>query len=153
MTVGGATQDLPRTGSNRAFAYQPALDGVRALAIVLVLLFHLGYGWMPGGYLGVSVFFTLSGFLITSLLLEERQRDRYIGVRAFYARRVRRLLPASLVCLAGISVLVAAGVAAMADTPRSDIVGALLQLTNWQRLLAHQSYADLFRSPSPDPSR
>ena len=136
-------------GRNRTFAYQPAVDGVRALAIVLVLLFHLGYSWMPGGYLGVSVFFTLSGFLITSLLLEERQRQRYIRARAFYARRIRRLLPASLVCLAGISVLVAVGVQAVADTPRSDILGALLQLTNWQRLLAHQSYADLFRAPSP----
>jgi len=149
LTVGGTTQHLPRTGQNRTFTYQPALDGVRALAIVLVLLFHLGYAWMPGGYLGVSVFFTLSGFLITSLLLDERTRTHYIRVRSFYARRIRRLLPASLVCLAGISVLVAAGVAAVADTPRSDIVGALLQLTNWQRLLAHQSYADLFRAPSP----
>lgn len=149
LNVGEATDHLRRTGRNRTFAYQPALDGVRALAIVLVLLFHLGYGWMPGGYLGVSVFFTLSGFLITSLLLEERQRNRYIRVRAFYARRIRRLLPASLVCLAAMSVLVALGVPALAETPRSDIVGALLQLTNWQRLLGHQSYADLFRAPSP----
>ncbi len=136
LNVGGTTRHLPRTVQNRTFAYQPALDGVRALAIVLVLLFHAGYGWMPGGYLGVSVFFTLSGFLITSLLLEERTRNRSIRVRAFYARRIRRLLPASLVCLAAISVLVAAGVAAVADTARADIFGALLQVTNWQQLLA-----------------
>jgi peptidoglycan/LPS O-acetylase OafA/YrhL len=136
-------------GRTRTFAYQPALDGVRALAIVLVLLFHLGYRWMPGGYLGVSVFFTLSGFLITSLLLDERLRSGSIRARAFYARRIRRLLPGSLVCLAGISVLVALGAPAVAHTPRSDIVGALLQVTNWQKLLAHQSYADLFRAPSP----
>jgi peptidoglycan/LPS O-acetylase OafA/YrhL len=81
--VGGTTQHLPRTAPNRKFGYQPALDGVRGLAIVMVLLFHLEYSWMPGGYLGVSVFFTLSGFLITSLLLEERQRNRYIRVRSF----------------------------------------------------------------------
>ncbi|HEX2381801.1 MAG TPA: acyltransferase family protein [Acidimicrobiales bacterium] len=136
-------------GRRRTFAYQPALDGVRALAIVLVLVFHLGYDWMPGGYLGVSVFFTLSGFLITSLLLTEARQRRRIRARAFYARRIRRLLPASLVCLAGISLLIAVGVPAMAGTPRSDILGALLQVTNWQRLVAHQSYADLFRSPSP----
>ena len=117
MKFGGIASEQPRTGRNRPFAYQPALDGVRALAIALVLLFHLGYGWMPGGYLGVSVFFTLSGFLITSLLLEEGRRKRSIRVRAFYARRIRRLLPASLVCIAGISLLVAAGVAGVAGTP------------------------------------
>ena len=56
-------------------AHQPALDGLRGVAVALVLLFHLGLSWMPGGYLGVSVFFTLSGFLITSLLVRQQQRQ------------------------------------------------------------------------------
>ena len=63
-------------GEERSIPYQPALDGVRALAVIVVLLFHGGVSWMTGGYLGVSVFFTLSGFLITSLLLRETDRGR-----------------------------------------------------------------------------
>ena len=82
-------------------AYQPALDGVRALAVAAVLLFHAEVPGFSGGYLGVSVFFTLSGYLITSLLLAEHAGTGSISMSGFYARRVRRLLPASLVCLAG----------------------------------------------------
>ena len=145
MQLGGTANDR-RSAHDVAFGYQPALDGVRAIAIVLVILFHLGYSWMPGGYLGVSVFFTLSGFLITSLLLDERSRRNAIRVRSFYARRVRRLLPASLVCIAGVSVLVVRGCAR--SRHGRGIVASLLQVANWQQLLAHQSYADLFRAPS-----
>ena len=133
----------------RRFAYQPALDGVRAVSIAVVLAFHLGAPWMPGGYLGVSVFFTLSGFLITSLLLEERATTGRIAVREFYVRRMRRLLPASLLCLAGIAVLAAAGVVAERESLRGDVLGGLLQVANWRALLADQSYGDLFRAPSP----
>ena len=79
----------------REFARQPALDGVRAIAVALVLLFH--QGWMSGGYVGVSVFFTLSGYLITSLALVEHERTGRLDVGAFYGRRIKRLLPASLV--------------------------------------------------------
>ena len=68
------------------------------MAVALVLLFHLGLGWMSGGYLGVSVFFTLSGFLITSLLVTELQRSGTIRLGRFYGRRARRLLPASRAC-------------------------------------------------------
>ena len=133
----------------RRFAYQPALDGVRAVSIAVVLAFHLGAPWMPGGYLGVSVFFTLSGFLITSLLLEERATTGRIAVREFYVRRMRRLLPASLLCLAGIAVLAAVGVVAERESLRGDVLGGLLQVANWRALLADQSYGDLFRAPSP----
>src|SRR3954449_391264 len=82
-----------------------ALDGLRGLAVAGVLAYHCGFGWARGGFLGVSLFFTLSGFLITSLLLE----DHALG--AFWSRRARRLLPAALVALAGI-VLFGATVAA-----------------------------------------
>ena len=129
--------------------YRPALDGVRAVSIALVLAFHLGAPWMPGGYLGVSVFFTLSGFLITSLLLGERASSGRIDVRAFYVRRLRRLLPASLLCLAGIAVLAAVGVIAARSDLRAGVLGAVFQVANWERLLGEKSYADLFLSPSP----
>src|SRR5687768_284207 len=129
--------------------YKPSLDGVRAVSIALVLIFHLGAPWMPGGYLGVSVFFTLSGFLITSLLLGERASSGRIDVRAFYLRRLRRLLPASLVCLTGIAVLVAVGTIAARTDLRSGVLGAVFQVANWERLLGDKSYADLFLAPSP----
>ena len=129
--------------------YRPALDGVRAVSIVLVLAFHLGAPWMPGGYLGVSVFFTLSGFLITSLLLVERAGTGRIDVGAFYVRRLRRLLPASLICLTGIAVLAAVGTIAARSDLRSGVLGAVFQVANWERLLGDRSYADLFLAPSP----
>ena len=88
------------------FAYRPALDGVRALAVIAVLLFHGGVGQLAGGFLGVDAFFVLSGFLITSLLLAEHARHHRIRLAAFWARRARRLLPALLVVL--IVVIVAA---------------------------------------------
>ncbi len=83
--------------------YQPALDGVRAVAVAMVLLFHGGVGWMRGGYIGVSIFFTLSGYLITSLLLAESNATGSVRAGAFLARRARRLLPASAVCILGVA--------------------------------------------------
>jgi peptidoglycan/LPS O-acetylase OafA/YrhL len=95
------------TGAHPQREYQPALDGLRGVAVTLVLLFHGGFSWMTGGYVGVSVFFTLSGFLITGLLLAEHDVSGRLSLRSFYARRVRRLLPASLFCLAAVAVLAA----------------------------------------------
>jgi peptidoglycan/LPS O-acetylase OafA/YrhL len=122
-------------------AYQPALDGVRAVAVVLVLLYHAGFGWMSGGYVGVSVFFTLSGFLITSLALAEHGRSGRIDVGAFYGRRLRRILPASLVCLAG--VMVAAWLRQFDGITelRRDLWAALAQVYNWTLLAHGDSYA------------
>jgi peptidoglycan/LPS O-acetylase OafA/YrhL len=129
--------------------YQPALDGIRAVSIALVLVFHLGASWMPGGYLGVSVFFTLSGFLITSLLLAERASSGRVDIRAFYVRRLRRLLPASLLCLAGIAVLASVGTVVVRSDLRTGVLAAVFQVANWEHLLGHHSYADLFLAPSP----
>src|SRR3954453_521906 len=80
-------------------AHVPALDGVRALAVAAVLGFHGGVPGMSGGFLGVDVFFVLSGYLITSLLVREAQQTGRIGLGAFWGRRARRLLPALLVML------------------------------------------------------
>ena len=87
------------------FAYRPALDGVRAIAISAVVLLH-AFGWPRGGALGVDLFFVLSGFLITTLLLQEHQRSRHIDLRAFYRRRAVRLLPALFVVLVTYAVAV-----------------------------------------------
>jgi peptidoglycan/LPS O-acetylase OafA/YrhL len=124
-------------------AHQPALDGLRAVAVVLVVLFHGGVGALHGGYIGVSIFFTLSGYLITTLLLRELDRTGTITLGRFYARRVRRLLPASLACLTGVTVLAALGRFDAFPTVRRDLLGSLLQVENWVKLAGGASYADL----------
>ncbi len=125
----------------RDVAYQPALDGVRAVAVVLVLLYHAGFGWMSGGYVGVSVFFTLSGFLITSLALAEHGRSGRLDVGAFYGRRLRRIVPASLVCLAGVMVAARLRQFDGITELRRDLWAALAQVYNWTLLAHGDSYA------------
>ena len=133
------------TSAAPGIAYQPALDGLRAVAVTMVLLFHGGVGWMRGGYIGVSIFFTLSGFLITTLLITEFGTSGRVGVTSFWARRARRLMPASLVCIGAISVLGAAGVWTGVGHLRRDALGALFQVANWVQLAAGESYTDLQR--------
>lgn len=130
--------------------YHPGLDGVRAVAVALVLVFHSGLGWVDGGFLGVSVFFTLSGFLITSLLLDEVGFGGHVSLRRFWGRRVRRLGPASLACLLAIALVGPA----LSDTATrhelgGDVLAALCYVANWRFVIAEQSYAELFAAPSP----
>ena len=138
------TDDRPR------LPYLPAVDGLRGAAVLAVLCFHGGFGWAVGGYLGVSTFFTLSGFLITALLLTERSATGTVSLGAFWARRFRRLLPAAI---AGLLLAVAYGAfaadAAQVADLRGDVVAALLYVANWRFIFDSQSYADLFSGPSP----
>lgn len=142
----------PPAGSNAipALTYRPALDGVRAVAVAGVLVFHAGYSWAVGGYLGVSLFFTLSGFLITSLLLTEREATGRIDAGRFWSRRFRRLLPAALAALA-LACLYGATVASPEQLRelRGDVLACLAYVANWRFYFANQSYADLFAAPSP----
>ena len=87
--------------------YLPGLDGIRALAVIGVLLYHADLSWMPGGFVGVDVFFVLSGFLITSLILEEFDRSGRIDFAKFYLGRARRLLPPLVLLLAVVAVAAA----------------------------------------------
>ncbi len=150
MTVRRSTVEPVRRPT---ITYQPALDGVRALAVTAVLLFHGGVSWLQGGYLGVSVFFTLSGFLITSLLLTEHQNTGRVNAAAFYVRRARRLLPASLACLVAVCLMAWVGWFRGVANLRRDVIGSLFQVFNWVKLSADESYADLttlqsgFRKP------
>ena len=84
--------------------YQPVLDGIRAVAVVAVILYHAGFGWMHGGFFGVEVFFVVSGYLITSLLLDEHRRAGKVSLGQFWLRRARRLLPALFAMLAVVAV-------------------------------------------------
>ncbi|HET9730381.1 MAG TPA: acyltransferase family protein [Acidimicrobiia bacterium] len=128
----------------------PALDGLRALAVLAVLAFHGGLPVGKGGFLGVSLFFTLSGFLITRLLIGERARRGRIRLRDFWERRLRRLAPASLVTLAGIAIAAPHFVDPSARSAlRGDILACVGYVANWRFLLQGHQYADLFRAPSP----
>ncbi len=133
----------------RSIGYQPALDGLRAVAVTMVLLFHLGFDWMSGGYLGVSLFFTLSGFLITTLLVTELQRSGDIALGRFYGRRARRLLPASLICLVAVCLLIAAGLVPDRSGLRWYVAGSLFQFANWVPLGLQNSYGEIFQVLSP----
>jgi peptidoglycan/LPS O-acetylase OafA/YrhL len=130
--------------SRPTIAYQPALDGVRALAVSAVLLFHGGVRGFDGGYLGVSVFFTLSGYLITSLLVHEHHVTGRIDLPTFYSRRLRRLLPASAICLLGVVALAAfTDVFEAVSSLRAHVLGSLFQVANWVLLAGGGSYQDL----------
>jgi len=139
----------PEASRRQTLAYQPALDGVRGLAVAAVLGFHLEIGWLSGGYLGVSVFFTLSGFLITSLLLGEHGRNGWVDLPGFYQRRARRLVPAGLLTLGLICIAAMTHLLQVKSTFRRDVFASMFQVLNWVQLYGHQSYADLFSKPSP----
>jgi len=126
------------------------LDGLRGVAVILVIIFHSGLDWLPGGFLGVSVFFTLSGFLITSLLINECENTGRLNLALFWGRRLRRLAPASLVVIAGI-----VGFASWLSTSieasriKGDAISAVLYFSNWRFIYSGHSYGELFASPSP----
>jgi peptidoglycan/LPS O-acetylase OafA/YrhL len=129
--------------------YQPALDGLRALAVAAVIAYHLGYPWARGGYLGVDTFFVLSGYLITTLLLSESRASGHIDLPAFWIRRARRLLPALLLVLAAIAVYAAWATPTEAQASlRADGLFALFYSANWHFIADNNSYFDLFASPS-----
>jgi peptidoglycan/LPS O-acetylase OafA/YrhL len=130
--------------------HHPALDGLRGLAVLAVLFFHADFVWARGGYLGVSTFFTLSGFLITGLLLHEHARQGRIDLARFWVRRVRRLLPALLAALLGV-VIFAALVSDVdqLSSIRRDALATLFSIANWRFIHSRQAYVDLFGAPSP----
>ena len=126
---------------HRGLAYRPALDGLRAIAVLAVVAYHLGYTQVRGGFLGVDVFFVLSGFLITTLLLLEHQRTGTVSLRAFWGRRARRLLPALLLVLLAVAVW-EWGTAAAYELPqrRTDLLWALFYGSNWNLVATAQDY-------------
>jgi peptidoglycan/LPS O-acetylase OafA/YrhL len=129
--------------------YLPGLDGIRAIAVLSVIVFHLNFGWASGGLLGVQVFFVLSGYLITDLLVAEYRRHHGIALAQFWLRRARRLLPALLVVL-----FVTVGWATLFDRSqlaalRSDLPSGIFYFSNWWFIFHHVSYFAKFGPPSP----
>ena len=116
--------------------YEPSLDGIRAFSVIAVMLYHANIAWLPGGFLGVEVFFVVSGFLITSLLIEERESTRRIDLKQFWIRRARRLLPALVVMLAATAVCVAFYTTDSAPDFRRDVLPSLGYFSNWWQIFA-----------------
>ena len=150
MTTSSPTSDPAAAAplEHAAWRHVPALDGLRGLAVVGVLLFHDGR--LDGGFLGVDLFFALSGFLITGLLLDERARSGRIALGSFWARRARRLLPAMLVFVAVITpVMWLWGTPSQVEDARDGVIPSLLYVINWFQIAESSDYWALFTDPSP----
>jgi peptidoglycan/LPS O-acetylase OafA/YrhL/lysophospholipase L1-like esterase len=129
--------------------YRPGLDGLRALAVGAVVAYHLDLGWAQGGLLGVGVFFTLSGYLITDLLLGQHERTGSLQLADFWLRRARRLLPALFVMLAVIVAWVTLLDRSLLPAVRGAVGASAVYMTNWWLIAQHSSYFAQFGPPSP----
>ncbi|HEY8582932.1 MAG TPA: acyltransferase, partial [Capillimicrobium sp.] len=140
----------PRVGPHDGprLPYMPGLDGLRAIAVGAVVLYHAGATWMPGGFLGVDIFFALSGYLITSLLLVEVARNGRVDLKRFWLGRARRLLPAAVLVIALSLLVVALFVPSQLAEARGDAIASLLYVNNWHQILADRSYFEAFGRPS-----
>jgi peptidoglycan/LPS O-acetylase OafA/YrhL len=126
------------------------VDGLRGLAVLAVIAYHFATSWLPAGFLGVDMFFVVSGFLITRLLLSEARTDGGIRLRNFWARRARRLLPALTAMLAVVAVLaLGRSSAAMLHDLRAQFVATLAYVANWQFIFGHTSYFGAASGPTP----
>jgi len=118
-----------------SMGYQPGLDGLRAVSVIVIMLYHGGFAWIHGGFFSVEVFFATSGFLITALLLEERTRTNRTSLRQFWIRRARRLLPALALLLATVAIVtLLAGTDEQLTTLRRDLPWAIFYAGNWGQI-------------------
>jgi peptidoglycan/LPS O-acetylase OafA/YrhL len=131
--------DPPRQAISRV-PYLPGLDGMRGLAVAAVMVYHANSSWLPGGFLGVEVFFVISGYLITLLLIGEHERTGRVSLREFYVRRARRLLPALLTLLVGITVYTALFRRDALGQLRGDVIASLGYVSNWYQIWVGQGY-------------
>lgn len=129
--------------------YIPALDGLRTLAVVAVVLYHLNLTWAQGGLLGVTIFFVLSGYLITRLLLNEVAKTGRIDLKSFWIRRIRRLVPAVVTVVFVTCALCTIFNHVMLTKMRPDILPSLLFFNNWWQIAQNVSYFNALGDPSP----
>jgi peptidoglycan/LPS O-acetylase OafA/YrhL len=136
-----------KSKTDGSLPYLPGLDGLRALAVIGVLLYHADLGWTPGGFLGVEVFFVISGYLITSLLLAEWNRRGSISFKAFWLRRARRLLPALFLVIASVLAFAIVFLPQEVAGLRGDALAAIGYVTNWYLIFSHKSYFEVIGRP------
>jgi peptidoglycan/LPS O-acetylase OafA/YrhL len=133
--------------TKRGIQYIPAIDGLRALAVIAVMFYHLGFSWIPGGFLGVDLFFVISGYVITRLLLDSIAQSGGLDLRGFYIARARRLLPALIFML--VSTIIAIGIWAPDTIKRllTDTPFSLTGTMNWWLVSHHQDYFESIGRP------
>ena len=129
----------PKRQLNRV-PYLPGLDGMRALAVVAVMLYHANHTWLGGGFLGVEVFFVISGYLITLLLIGEHERNGRVNLGQFWLRRFRRLLPAVLTMMGAMAVYMALFKRQPQGRTRGDFLGGIFYSSNWYQIFVGQGY-------------
>ena len=135
----GTFNPAPRAELSRV-PYLPGLDGMRAIAVVAVMLYHANHEWLGGGFLGVEVFFVISGYLITLLLIGEHERSGHVDLKQFWIRRFRRLLPALALMLVLVAIYLAAFYPKARGRVRGDFISAGLYSSNWYQIFVGQGY-------------
>jgi len=133
--------------TKRGIQYIPAIDGLRALAVIAVMFYHLGFSWIPGGFLGVDLFFVISGYVITRLLLDSIAQSGGLDLRGFYIARARRLLPALIFMV--VSTIIGIGIWAPDTIKRllTDTPFSLTGTMNWWLVAHHQDYFESIGRP------
>ncbi|EPU7769077.1 acyltransferase family protein [Staphylococcus pseudintermedius] len=122
----------------------PGLDGVRAVAVIAIIIYHLNPQWLSGGFLGVDTFFVISGYLITSLLLTEYHNTGKIELMSFWLRRVKRLIPAVLFLVMGVIVLSLIFMPTEIQKVRADSIAAIFYVSNWWYIMQNVDYFEQF---------
>jgi peptidoglycan/LPS O-acetylase OafA/YrhL len=120
--------------------YLPGLDGMRAIAVVAVMVYHANPDWLPGGYLGVEVFFVISGYLITLLLISEKERTSTVDMKQFWIRRARRLLPALFTMMIALTIWTSLFERDALGKLRGDVIAALFYVSNWYQIWTGAGY-------------
>ncbi len=128
--------------------YLAGIDGLRAIAVVAVYFYHAQFAWMAGGFLGVEVFFVISGYLITGLLLAEWRKTNGLNLGRFWFRRARRLLPAVFTLILATLVFAVLFLPGEVASLRSDALAAAAYVSNWYQILSHKSYFEAIGRPS-----
>ncbi|WP_246483887.1 acyltransferase family protein [Heyndrickxia vini] len=129
--------------------YIPGLDGLRAFAVLSVMAYHFNFSWASGGFLGVDIFFVLSGYLITSIALPAQGNQLDLNLRDFWVKRIRRLLPAAFTMIITTFVWVVLFNRELLNTVRGDAISSIFYTSNWWFIFHKLSYFDSFGSPSP----
>ncbi|MGI9645637.1 MAG: acyltransferase family protein [Ilumatobacteraceae bacterium] len=138
MATAAPPRATPTAADDRAnisrVPYLPGLDGMRALAVIAVMVYHANSTWLPGGFLGVEMFFVISGYLITLLLIAERERTYTVSLRQFWMRRARRLLPAAFMMMALVSIWTAIFKPSALGQLRGDVLAGIFYVSNWYQI-------------------
>jgi peptidoglycan/LPS O-acetylase OafA/YrhL len=133
--------------AQRGVKYIPAIDGLRAVAVISVMLYHLGVSWIPGGFLGVDLFFVISGYVITRLLLDSIQRSGGLDLRAFYKSRLRRLLPPLVFMIITTTLFIGVWAPDTIKRLLTDTPFSLFGIMNWWLVFRHQDYFEAIGRP------